>query len=135
VKKYLITICKEGHGCPDKGQIDLDNSLQYLEYYSTVPLEQCSNYSLHVKPIFPGVNLQGKFLYFQTLHPPLENVTNLQNAVEAEASVGQIIRVKWKTIKCANHYKVYQKVCQMLSTWWLFPGLMGSRVALSFGQH
>jgi hypothetical protein len=40
VKKYLITICKEGQGCLDKGQIYLDNSLQYLEYSSTVPLEQ-----------------------------------------------------------------------------------------------
>ena len=77
VKKYVITICKEGHDCPDKGQIELDNSLQYLEYSSTVLLEQCSNYSLNIKPIFAGVNLQGKVLYFQTLYPPLEKVTNL----------------------------------------------------------
>jgi hypothetical protein len=53
VQKYIIPICKEGNGCADKGQIELDNSLQYWEYFSTVTLEQCSNYSLHIKPIFP----------------------------------------------------------------------------------
>ena len=60
--------------------------------------------------MFPGVNLQGKVLYFQTLYPPLENVTNLQNEIEAEASDEHMIRVKWNTIQCAHQYKVYQKV-------------------------
>ena len=110
LKKYIISICKEGNGCPDKGQIELDNSLQYLEYSSTVPLEQCSNYSLHIKPIFTGVNLQEKVLYFQTLYPPMEFVTNLKNAIEAEAIDEHMITVKWKPIQCANHYKVHQRV-------------------------
>jgi hypothetical protein len=110
INNYVVAVCKEGNDCPESSNINRDNSLEFLQFSTKLPLEECSDYSLHIKPIFPGVNLYEKVVSFRTLSPPLANLTSKLTAIEAVASEEQMIKVKWNTIQCAKHYKVYQKI-------------------------
>jgi hypothetical protein len=110
ITNYAVTVCKEGNDCPESKNINRDDSLEFLQFSTNLPLEPCSDYSLHIKPIFTGVNLYEKVISFRTLSPPLANITSKLTAIEAVASDEQMIMVKWNTIQCANHYAVYQKI-------------------------
>ena len=43
VKDYIVTVCKEGNECPESKDVKRDDSLQFLQFSSHLPLEQCSD--------------------------------------------------------------------------------------------
>ena len=46
-----VTVCKEGNDCPETVTLARDDSRLLTEFSSSVPLELCTDYSLHIKPV------------------------------------------------------------------------------------
>ena len=44
-------MCKEGNDCPETVTLARDDSRLLTEFSSSVPLELCTDYSLHIKPV------------------------------------------------------------------------------------
>ena len=89
-----VTVCKEGNDCPETVTLARDDSRLLTEFSSSVPLELCTDYSLHIKPVcplsiylcifyfylstkvWPAADLYDKVVNFRTLSPPLANLTS-----------------------------------------------------------
>ena len=91
-------MCKEGNDCPETVTLARDDSRLLTEFSSSVPLELCTDYSLHIKPVclllpiylsfylsttiylstkvWPAADLYDKVVNFRTLSPPLANLTS-----------------------------------------------------------
>ena len=110
IQSYTLTICKEGNDCPEKRTIERDDSLEFLEFVSTHPLAPCSDYTLHLAPVFPGLAMQEKVLSFRTLALPLATALGT-TVTRGRAEVGQdlVVRVEWDSVQCATHYTLYQR--------------------------
>ena len=109
IDRYIITICDEENNCPVKDETTVDNSEQYLHYSSPATLSQCFHYSLHIQPVFPGARVKEKVLYFQTLYPPLQNISSLDSVITAKARPDQMMRIDWPPVECADHYTLYRR--------------------------
>ena len=109
IDKYTVTICRGEEDCPETKELLLDNSLMFLQFSSTIPLEQCSPYSLHIKPHFQNMTLHEKEFPFQTLSPSIESLTSLITSVEASVENDQMVIVRWSKVPCATKYVLYQK--------------------------
>ena len=46
-----VTVCKEGNDCPETVTLARDDSRLLTEFSSSVPLQLCTDYSLHIKPV------------------------------------------------------------------------------------
>lgn len=110
VKKYSVVICKQGDGCLQDTEVLRDDAVSVVQFVSSVSLDQCSDYSLHIKPTFGGDTLEEKVIPFRTLSQPVEDVASLLTSVQAEAGEEQMISVRWNDIQCASQYEVFQKV-------------------------
>ena len=84
--------------------------MQFISYESESNLEECSEYSLKIKPSHEQVDMEEKVVIFRTYAHPVDDVSSLLSPVTAEAGDEQTITVRWKPIKCANHYEVFQKL-------------------------
>ena len=94
-----VTVCKEGNDCPETVTLARDDSRLLTDFSSSVPLELCTDYSLHIKPVcllsiyyiyisttilsiylstkvWPAADLYDKVVNFRTLSPPLANLTS-----------------------------------------------------------
>ena len=84
--------------------------MQFISYESESNLDECSEYSLKIKPSHEQVDMEEKVVIFRTNAHPVDDVSSLLSPVTAEAGDEQTITVRWKPIKCANHYEVFQKL-------------------------
>ena len=108
IRDYRIMVCKEGNECPEQLQISRDDALILTEFSSSVALEQCTDYSLHIKPLWPSENLYEKVVNFRTLSPPLGNIS--RQLVDSQAtSQNSHILIQWKSVDCGSQYKVWAK--------------------------
>ena len=103
IKTYIVTICKEGNDCPEMQTIERDDSLEFLEFVSTVPLSPCHDYSLHMKPLYPGKEMQEKVISFRTSSPAYSG--NLSISLDS-VMPGSI---SWGGVQCATQYLLYLK--------------------------
>lgn len=110
ISKYIVTICKEGEECSKGETLERDDSLQFIEYKSESNLEECSEYSLKIKPSHDQVEMDEKVVTFRTQSNPIDDVASLVLPVHAEAGDEQMVTVRWNAVKCANHYEVFQRV-------------------------
>ena len=53
-------MCKEGNECPESVTLVRDDSLLMTEFTSSVPLDLCTDYSLHIKPLWTATDLYEK---------------------------------------------------------------------------
>ena len=103
IKTYEVTVCKEGNDCPEKQTIVRDDSLEYLEFVSTVTLSPCHDYTLHIKPLYPGKEMQEKVVSFRTSAPVLsEDMTIPLHSIEPGY-------ISWGGVECATQYLLYLK--------------------------
>ena len=117
VKKYLVAVCKEGSACPEGLEVFRDDAMSEMAFASGTTLDQCSDYTLHITPIFKEKSLDERIVPFRTLSQPVEDVALLLTSVEAEAGEEQMITVKWNAIKCASKYEVFQKINTLDGEW------------------
>ena len=117
VKKYSVAICKEGNACPEGTEVLRNDAMSKLTFTSEANLEQCSDYTLHIKPIFNGKALDERIVAFRTRSHPVEDVARLLTSVEAEAGEEQMITVRWNAIQCASQYEVFQKINTIDGAW------------------
>ena len=117
VKKYLVAVCKEGSACPEGLEVFRDDAMSEMAFASGATLDQCSDYTLHITPIFKEKSLDERIVQFRTLSQPVEDVALLLTSVEAEAGEEQMITVKWNAIKCASKYEVFQKINTLDGEW------------------
>lgn len=120
-----VTVCKEGNECPESVTLVRDDSLLMTEFTSSVPLDLCTDYSLHIKPLWPATDLYEKVMIrnachschnhyhqvvsFRTLSPPLSNLTRHLRGSSVQVQGKQVVVVRWAAVTCAAQYKVYAK--------------------------
>ena len=104
-----VTVCKEGNECPETVTLVRDNSLLLTEFTSSVALDLCTDYSLHIKPLWTHTDLYEKVVSFRTLSPPLANLTQHLRGSSAQVQGEQEVVVRWAGVQCADQYKVYAK--------------------------
>ena len=117
VKKYLVAICEEGSACPEGTEVVRNDAMSEMTFASETNLEQCTDYTLHITPIFNGKPLDERIVAFRTLSQPVEDVARLLTSVEAEAGDEQMITVRWNAIQCASQYEVFQKINTIGGAW------------------
>ena len=108
IREYQITVCKEGNDCPEQSNISRDDALIMTEFSSSVALDQCTDYSLHIKPLWGHLDLYEKVVNFRTLSPPLENITRQLVTSQASAQDSHIL-LQWNSVDCGSQYKVWTK--------------------------
>lgn len=109
ITEYMVSICKEDEECLTSEKVKRDDSLQFIEYKSPKMLEECTEYTMNIKPIHSIVDMSSKRLKFRTKAYQPENVASLISLVETHVDDEQMVALKWNPIKCANHYEVFQK--------------------------
>ena len=108
IRDYRIMVCKEGNECPEQLQISRDDALILTEFSSSVALEQCTDYSLHIKPLWQTENLYEKVVNFRTLSPPLANISRQLVSSQASSENSHIL-LQWNSVECGSQYKVWTK--------------------------
>ena len=109
IRQYQVMVCKEGNECPETINLERDDSVLLTEFTSSVPLDLCTDYSLHIKPIWTRskMNLYEKVVNFRTLSPPLANISRELKMSSAKMTDVQSVVVRWAGVQCAGQYKVW----------------------------
>ena len=108
VRRYAVTVCKEGNECPERLQLERDDAELLVRFSSSAPLHRCTDYSLHIKPQFGRIPLYEKVITFRTKAPSLSNLTSQLAGTVAETE-GQTALVSWEAVPCAEQYRVYSR--------------------------
>ena len=108
IEKYMVTVCKAENDCPESKELIRDNSLQFLQFSSSIPLELCSNYTVQIEPLFAGLDLMSKVVKFRTSSPVLESSSVILD-LQVILLTGQVVRLEWRRVQCARQYLLYQK--------------------------
>jgi hypothetical protein len=127
VASYQVSLCREG----DCSKVTTVQKPEFggLSMLGSGELEECSDYTLQVKPLFNGQELSPKLVEFRTLSPAITGVEQHLGEVSALAGEEQMVSISWSAVKCAASYEVFQKQEQEGSVWELMesvrePGLV-----------
>ena len=102
-------VCKEGNDCPEKVTLNRDDSLLWTSFTSSSILDMCTDYSLHIKPIWDGMELYEKVISFRTLSPPLSELTTDLSVSSVIMSSEQMVVIRWSSVPCARQYTVWTR--------------------------
>ena len=116
VAKYTVELCKDGV-CEESVAVERDSYGGKSVFAPETDLEECSEYTLKVKPIFKGLDLPPKVVTFTTKAPLMVNVEGSLGTVTAEAGDQEMVTINWSAVKCAATYTVYQKQSLEGSDW------------------
>lgn len=124
VEQYEVSVCrnaKEGQTCDGGSSIQTltrDNSLPYMEF-KAAGLEQCSPFTLVIRPLFSGSKLAPKLTSFRTLAPSAATVADQLLPVTAVkgGDSGQTVFIAWSAVTCADSYEVFQKISSAAGDW------------------
>jgi len=116
VADYAVQLCKDG-ACEDSVAVKRDSYGGQSVFAPETVLEECSEYTLKVKPIFEGLDLPPKEVTFTTKAPLMVHVEAMLGEVTAEAGDSQMVTINWSKVKCAATYTVYQKQSLEGSDW------------------
>eukprot|EP00090_Calanus_glacialis_P038230 TRINITY_DN6681_c1_g1_i1.p1 TRINITY_DN6681_c1_g1~~TRINITY_DN6681_c1_g1_i1.p1 ORF type:complete len:594 (+),score=118.67 TRINITY_DN6681_c1_g1_i1:126-1907(+) len=117
ISEYVVSVCKQGAKCSESQKVERDDSLQFIEFKSEVNLEECSEYTLNIKPVHSEVDMEEKEFKFRTKSNSNENVGSMLFPVQAEVDDEHMVTVSWNQVKCANHYEVFQKIDEPEEEW------------------
>jgi len=106
ISEYIVTLCKEGETCSEGKSVKRDNSLLLLEYKADSNLEECSDYTLHIKPVHMQVDVKEKVIKFRTASPTAESP---EFTARYSAETSQVV-FDWSSVRCARGYKVHQSL-------------------------
>ena len=110
MNRYSVSVCKEGNPCSEGEEVVRDEYMQFIEFNSRPELAQCSDYTLHIKPLYAGTEMDAKVISFRTLSQPLGDVAANLMLDRAEPGAEQMVTLRWNALQCADHYQVFQKV-------------------------
>lgn len=116
VADYAVQLCKDG-ACEESVAVKRDSYGGESVFAPETQLEECSEYTLKVKPIFEGLDLSPKEVAFTTKAPLMVHVEGMLGTVTAEAGDEQMVTINWSAVKCASTYTVYQKQALEGSDW------------------
>jgi len=116
VANYTVELCKDGV-CEESVAVERDSYGGKSVFAPETDLEECSEYTLKVKPIFKGLDLPPKVVTFTTKAPLMVNVEGSLGTVTAEAGDQEMVTINWSAVKCAATYTVYQKQSLEGSDW------------------
>lgn len=109
VPDYSVRLC-QGETCFDPVTVPRSQFGSTKSHFSPEQeLEECSEYEVHVKPMYNDLDLAAKIVSFNTLVPEIERMGQNLGPVVAQPEDGQMIRISWSPIKCASKYSVFQK--------------------------
>ena len=109
VSSYQVTLC-HGDTCQEPAHVELDNTVSHVEYEAPATLEQCSEYSLHIRPEYPGQAIKEKVVQFRTLAPAMAELVTSLGEVTAVSGGDQTVAVSWAAVDCAAEYRVFQQL-------------------------
>ena len=116
VANYTVELCKDGV-CEESVAVERDSYGGKSVFAPETDLEECSEYTLKVKPLFKGLDLPPKVVTFTTKAPLMVNVEGSLGTVTAEAGDQEMVTINWSAVKCAATYTVYQKQSLEGSDW------------------
>jgi len=118
VAKYEVSICKEDQEDCAPVEVSVGNIPTITHIAES--LEECTAYTVTIKPIYGEHELDVKTIAARTLSPNVADVID-QLAVVSGAKLGeeggQGVEVFWSPVKCATTYKVYQMQEKENSDW------------------
>ena len=95
----------------------MDDTMSMMAFRSRAILDQCTDYTLHITPIFNGTRLNERVVAFRTLSQSVEEAARLLTLVELEAQEDQVVKVRWNTIQCVAQYQVFRKINTVCGAW------------------
>ena len=113
VKKYLVAICKEGSSgrCPEGREELRDDAMPMMTFRSEADLDMCTDYTLHITPLFNGKRLKERKVAFRTLPQPVEDAARLLTLVEIDwGGDNKMISLRWNPVQCVAQYQVFRKI-------------------------
>ena len=115
VTSYQVSLCREA----DCSEVTTVQKPEFggLSMFGSGELEECSDYTLQVKPLFNGQELSPQLVEFRTLSPAITGVEQHLGEVSALAGEEQMVSISWSAVKCAASYEVFQKQEQEGSVW------------------
>lgn len=118
VKKYEVSVCKPGEENCEPVEVEAGNIPTLT--HNAENLDQCTEYSIKIKPIYEDIDLDDKTIEAKTLSPNVADIID-QLVVNSGARLaeegGQGIEVFWSPVTCATSYKVYQMQEKEYSDW------------------
>ena len=120
VKKYLVTICKEGSSgrCPEGREELRDDAMPMMTFRSEADLDMCTDYTLHITPLFNGKRLKERKVAFRTLPQPVEDAARLLTLVEIDwGGDNKMISLRWNPVQCVAQYQVFRKINTGCGAW------------------
>jgi len=105
ISEYIVTLCRVGETCSEGEKVKRDDSLLLLEYKSDYNLEECSDYTLHIKPVHNQVAVKEKLIKFRTASPAAKSP---KFAARYSKETNEVV-FDWPSIRCASGYKVHQR--------------------------
>ena len=106
IDKYEVKACKsDTDDCTEKEDIQKSVGSPFVSTTVT-GLEPCTDYTLHIRPVFQDLDIEVKKVNFRTNSKKASEVN--VGRVGSTFSNGEIM-VNWDSVQCASKYKVYQK--------------------------
>ena len=107
IDEYKIKACKTGtETCNEEETINRSVGSPLVSH-KVEGLEACTDYTLHITPVFEDLNIEVKTVDFRTLSTDASQLN--VDRVGSEVRAGGSIFVNWDSVSCAAKYKVYQK--------------------------
>lgn len=110
VDSYSVTMCNDEDACEEAVTVALDDATPTIEYTPVTKLNQCSSYTIKLKPIYPEQELSEISIPFKTLSPAVHDLSSAFGPVIALAGEEQMTNVSWSEVPCASSYEIYQHV-------------------------
>ena len=106
IDRYEVKACKsDSDQCTEENEITKSVGSPYVS--ATIQeLEACTDYTLHIRPIFNDLDIEAKTINFRTNSKDASEVN--VGRVGSTFSSGEII-INWDPVQCASKYKIYQK--------------------------
>jgi len=110
IDQYQVTLCEDEGTCQEAVNVKMDNSLPYVQFTSEDNLYACTEYSVHIKPLYPEMNMEQKSVKFSTLSPPIADLVSELGPVSAVSGDDQSVTVSWSPVTCGAEYHVSQQL-------------------------
>jgi len=121
IKDYQVTVCSKEAECMETQTVS-----KVLSQVSVTQegLQSCTDYTMDIKPIYAGADINPKQIEFRTSSPDASSIK--VETVQAEIVTSGSMKVNWSPAHCATGYKVYQMIEKEGSTNdWTEVGLAG----------
>ena len=103
-----MSLCQENIGCATPREIIVDQRSNEL-LSANNSLQECTSYYLKILPLYAGKKVSERLVTFQTLFPPLANLSKQLGPIRASVTQNLVINLLWTKVKCAKQYLIYER--------------------------